>query len=254
MPHANYRWMILDLSTAPMHGAGAFIDPPEDRKAPDNYKDPQKIADWQRAAFERDVRMCGADLDLAQITGAAFWTLETGLKIGVTYGDEMAEQKILGTLARVLREQQPAIITYNGLTFDLPMLVRRCAYLGVDLPYINMDRYRTDHVDVYERLTLHGKVRARSLEWYVRRLGFDLVKPLSGEEEARVIEVANRPPGDDEDGADRGGLGAQDPIWKALKESLRHDVLAIARVATAFGIGEFPAEPGVPEPTTPMPV
>lgn len=233
----NLPWMILDISTAPMTNAAEFIEPAADRDAPSNYKSDEAIAKFQQEAFERDLRMAGADFDLAQVTGAAFWTLETGLKVGVTYGDEAAEQKIIGTLARIIQNTHCAIVTYNGLAFDLPMLTRRAAYLGIPFPPISLDRYRTDHMDVYELLTNRGRYKARSLEWYVRRFGLDLVKPLSGEQEAQVIELAKETP----------------ETWELLKQSLRHDVLAIARVATLFGFAVFPDAPGAPQPPPPEP-
>jgi hypothetical protein len=235
--NSSLPWMILDLATAPIGNAAEFIEPAESRDAPSNYKTPEAIEKYQRESFDRDVRMAGADLDLAQITGVAFWTLEHGLKIGVTYGDETAEQKIVGTLAGIIRDQHCAIITYNGLAFDLPMLIRRAAYLGIPMPFISLDRYRSDHLDVYETLTNHGKNKARSLEWYVRRFGLGLEKPLSGEQEARILDQP------------------QDPAaWELLRKSLRHDVLAIARVATLFGLAVFPDEPGAPQPRPDDPV
>ena len=237
---APLPFMILDISTAPIANAGDFITPAADREAPSNYKSPEAIAKFQKESFDRDVRMAGADLDLAQITGAAFWTLEHGLKIGVTYGDEMAEHKIIGTIAGIIRDRHCALVTYNGLSFDLPMLKRRAAYLGIPTPPISLDRYRSDNLDIYEELTNRGKLKARPLEWYVRRFGLDLVKPLSGEQEAQILEMAAA--------TNEAGELVMPDAWDKLKASLRHDVIAIARVATLFGFATFPEAPAAPQP------
>jgi hypothetical protein len=93
--------------------------------------------------------------------------------------------------------------------------MRRASYLAVNLK-INVDRYRTPHVDVSERLTHRGLLQAKSLGFYVRRLGWtDLVKPLSGAEEA---------------------LAAQDGRWAEIETSVRHDLLATQRLASWLGV------------------
>ena len=93
--------------------------------------------------------------------------------------------------------------------------MRRCAYLNLDVPAINLDRYRTPHVDLFDKLSYHGAIQAHSLGWYVKRQGWtDLVKPLSGAEEAQVPATGQ---------------------WYDLRASVQHDVTATMRLANWLG-------------------
>jgi hypothetical protein len=103
-------------------------------------------------------------------------------------------------------------ITYAGLHFDLPVLQRRALYLGVPFPKLNLDRYRTPHIDLMELLSGGDRERRRSLQFFCKRLGWtDLVKPLSGAEEAQVFSSGR---------------------WEDLRASLAHDLEATSRLAT----------------------
>jgi DNA polymerase elongation subunit (family B) len=116
----------------------------------------------------------------------------------------MAERLTVGS-------PSPVLVTFNGHRFDLPLLMRRARYLGVDFPQINIDRFKSPHIDLFGRMTLNGTLKGHSLGFYVRRLGWkDLVKPLSGREESQVPVTGQ---------------------WDALADSLRHDVLAVKRMA-----------------------
>ena len=62
------------------------------------------------------------------------------------------------------------------------MLLRRSLYLGVKAPDLNLDRYRSPHIDLSERLSLNGKARVRSLAFYCRRFGIPHDDTLKGED------------------------------------------------------------------------
>jgi hypothetical protein len=93
--------------------------------------------------------------------------------------------------------------------------MRRGLYHGVSIT-IDVDRYRTRHVDLLELLTQRGVLPSHSLGFYVRRLGWaDLVKPLSGAEEARVLQTGR---------------------WAELEASLHHDLTATKRLGQWMGV------------------
>jgi len=68
------------------------------------------------------------------------------------------------------------LVGFNILNFDLPVLIRRSQLLGVAHPVVNLDRYRTPHIDVMERLSFNGRLTYRSLNFYARRFGVELVE------------------------------------------------------------------------------
>jgi hypothetical protein len=228
---AGRPWMVLDIATAPIDNAGDFIAPASEREAPANYKDPVKIEAAKKESFERDRLKAATDIDLAQLTGLVAWTERDGCVPAISGGDPEVEKAMLLRFAAVLKRDDPVIITYNGLAFDLPFLQRRCRYVGVDLRWINTDRYRTEHIDLYHVLTQGGKLRAHPLSWYVKRLGWsDLSKTLTGEQESRIL-VEDREP---------------NITWPALYESLLHDAVAVARLCTWLGLGQLPHMPTPP--------
>lgn len=203
------RYIVLDLATTAIDGADRFLEPVS---APSNYKDPEKIAAYvaERQAEQRE--RLALDLDLARISCFG-WTTDTpGFPLTIkSCKTEDEEEQHLGWLAHLIMERdRPALVSFNGLKFDWPILMRRALYLGVKL-HINLDRYRTPHHDLYDHLTHHGLVGGHGLSWYAKRLGWDdLVKPLTGAEEAAAPATGH---------------------WAELEASVRHDVEATLRLA-----------------------
>lgn len=207
------QFLILDVSSAPIADAVSYLEPVS---APVNYKDQAKIDAYVAEKTAERVAMLAVDIDLAQVTGIAGWWVD-----GDTPWIDMAtnhrnEYGLINDLAVHLSWKHVRIITYGGHNFDLPLLMRRARYLGIDFPALNLDRYRSPHPDLCELLSDREWKRRRPLSFYVRRLGWtDLRKPLSGEEEARVLETGR---------------------WAELEASLHHDVTAIYRLSQWLGI------------------
>lgn len=200
------RYLVLDLATTVLPDAEQWIadDPIE---APSNWKDEAKIAEYIKQKRQERLDRAALDPDCCRIScvGGLF----DGTVGAAPCPDEQSEVLNLEAIARTLGSGY-CLITFNGFRFDLPILARRALYLGVDLP-LEWDRYRSPHVDLYERLTHHGLSSAHSLSWYVKRFGWtDLHKPLTGAEEARA---------------------PQEGRWDELCASVRHDVIATARLA-----------------------
>jgi DNA polymerase III epsilon subunit-like protein len=99
-------------------------------------------------------------------------------------GDE--EGTLLQRVWKAVRESQ-TIIGFNVLGFDLPVLIRRSQYLGLQAPSINLDRYRTPHVDLMERLSFNGKLRYRGLDFYCKRFGIQVEDAHKGKDIAELI-------------------------------------------------------------------
>lgn len=210
-------YLILDLATTGIDNAAEFIST-DDIAAPANYKDPEKIAAYCEAKRAERIAEAALDVDLARITAIGLasprWGNAINIDICRTEDDERAALETIrreALSARSSYEWAMPLVSFNGLRYDWPLLMRRAFYLGVDFPAISLDRYRTNHIDVWDRLSHHGVLKAHSLTWYAKRLGWtDLVKPLSGAEEAQA---------------------AKDGKWDELRASVEHDVRACQRLA-----------------------
>lgn len=207
------RALILDVSTAPLPDAGEFVDA-DAITAPSNWKDETKIAAYKAEKLAEIIGKAALDFDLSRLTGVGLHIVdanETAILLCKTEDDERAA---IEQVAIQMRER--TLVSYNGKAFDWPLLMRRARYLGVrPVPYINVDRYKSPHLDLLELLSGHDPSRRRSLGFYVRRLGLGLSKPLSGAEEANVPATG---------------------LWDALDASLRHDVEACTRLADWLGV------------------
>ncbi len=214
--------VTLDIASTGISNAADFIDKAS-IKVPGNYTKPDSIAKFVEEEYTRRVAEAGLDLDLAQVTA-----------VGVQVGDsepivnlcETSDQEVLVLtwLAGLLGGNvPPTIITYGGSHFDLPLLMRRARYLNVGFPVLNLDRYRSPHLDLLQILSDRDPARRRSLGFYVRRLGWsDLFKPLSGADEA---------------------LAPSRGDWAGLMASVHHDVTACRRLAQWMGLLEPVSEP-----------
>lgn len=207
-------WLILDIATAPIDGIDAYLTPAAERTPPGSYSKPESIAAWQAKDYADERARAALDWDLARLTGISAIS-SYGQAVTFVAQNEAEELKVFERLATSCR-QADTLIGYGARNFDWPLLMRRARYLGVEFPAINCDRFKSPHVDLLDRLTLHDPSRRKSLGWYVRRLGWtDLVKPLSGAEEAQV-PVTGR--------------------WDDLAASLTHDVEATRRLAAWLGV------------------
>lgn len=207
------RWLIIDVASAPLPDADTYLEGVV--RAPSNYKDEAKIAEYITEKTAERLQMAATDLDLARITGLG--TLHAGdrdpnVHVG---GLEADERAMLKHAADMIGKGDTQIITYAGHSFDLPLLMRRAKYLGIAFPWINLDRFRSNHVDLCEVLSDRNPQRRRSLQFYAKRLGWtDIHKTLSGAEEAQVPTSGK---------------------WEDLEASLRHDVMATHRLAQWWG-------------------
>jgi hypothetical protein len=204
-------YIILDTASAPIDGAEAYV---EQATAPSTYKDPEKIAAYVKEKTAERIESAGLDLDLARLTGVGIWD-GIGTVIHLCK-DEQAERAVLQVVGDLLDDgPSTRIITYNGFSFDLPLLMRRARYLGIRFPKLNLDRYRSPHVDLLAELSDRDPSRRRPLGFYAKRMGWtDLKKTLTGAEESRVHVTGQ---------------------WDELRDSILHDVEATRRLAVWLG-------------------
>jgi len=97
--------------------------------------------------------------------------------IGEGAADPGDEGTILRDFSAFVGRHRPALITYNGRTFDMPVLALRSLHCGVPMPWYYRDRtlrYRYSeggHIDLCDWLADHGAARSSSLDALARLIG-----------------------------------------------------------------------------------
>ncbi len=95
---------------------------------------------------------------------------------GVATG-EVDEAQLLEDFGRFVGRQRTVLVTYNGRSFDLPVIALRALCHGVPLPWYYQERgvrYRYSeegHIDLCDWLTDHGATRSGSLDAIARLIG-----------------------------------------------------------------------------------
>lgn len=92
-------------------------------------------------------------------------------------GDGQDERGILDEFSRFVEQNRPALVTYNGRAFDLPVIALRSLRHGVAMPWYYQEsglRYRysyEDHIDLCDWLADHGATRSGSLDALAKLIG-----------------------------------------------------------------------------------
>lgn len=218
MPHRDT--LIIDVASTPIDGVEAFIS---DGEPPENYTKPDSIAKWQAGYRARQVEKAALDFDLARISMIGIGWPDGTVSIDAIRNEDTERLALFGLATTLNANVSPTLITFNGNYFDLPLLMRRAKYLGVSFPAINIDRYRSPHLDLLAILSGGDKERRKSLLFYCKRLGWtDICKTLTGAEEAQAPAKGQ---------------------WAELEQSVRHDLEATRRLAQWLGLLEPVSEP-----------
>lgn len=162
---------VVDLETVAITDAETYLEPV---KAPDNYKDPLKIAAYCEDARLKQVENAALDIDLARII--ALGIHRPGYPTDVLTVEERTEADILAWLWERWNSvpyEERRLVTFNGLGYDVPLLLRRSLYLGVPCQTIQVDRFKHPQViDLQAVLSLDGKLKWHSLQFYLQRFGY----------------------------------------------------------------------------------
>ena len=179
--------LTIDIETFSLDGAAQFIEEPS---APANYKDPEKIAAYIEQKRAENLTRCALDPDLCCIVAIGYTHPVTGEIHVLTMDAESNELSRLRQFWDVVAGHD--FVGFNLLGFDLPVLMRRSQYLSVT-NYRNtpVDRYRTPHIDLMERLSFNGKLKYRSLDFYCRRFGIDVPDLTSGKDIDAMVKAGD---------------------------------------------------------------
>jgi 3'-5' exonuclease len=90
---------------------------------------------------------------------------------------DVRERHLLEEFSRFVGRARPVLVTYNGRSFDLPVIVMRSLCHAIALPWYYRDRdvrYRYSaegHLDLCDWLAEHGAARAGKLDAIARLIG-----------------------------------------------------------------------------------
>lgn len=130
----NPNPMVLDIETLPLAAALDLPYPKDERSAPSNYKDPEKIAAWfeadERKWRESRVKECSVNPRLGRVLCVGM-TTEDGADATVTFAKTEADEKqLLFDLWREIGVQAGELVTWNG-SWDLRFILIRSMYHGL---------------------------------------------------------------------------------------------------------------------------
>ena len=96
---------------------------------------------------------------------------------GALASNDQREHQLLEEFSRFVGRARPVLVTYNGRSFDLPVIVMRSLCHAISLPWYYRDRdiryrYSEDgHLDLCDWLADHGATRAGKLDALARLIG-----------------------------------------------------------------------------------
>jgi DNA polymerase elongation subunit (family B) len=181
------RTLILDIETCGLPQAKDWLEP---LAAPANYKKPESIAEYIAEAEAARLERLALDPDCCRTVAIGF--VDAGLPLDPTVylmANEAEERAHLKLFADIYRQQETRIVTFNGHKFDLPVLMRRAMYLDVPFPILNVDRYRSEHIDLWQKLSFNGVISAHSLKFYAKRLGIGTLDKVDGSQISALVKA-----------------------------------------------------------------
>jgi uncharacterized protein YprB with RNaseH-like and TPR domain len=202
--------VVCDIETSAILDAEQYLTEPLD--APSNWKDPAKIAQYIEDKRKEQLDRCALDPDLARIVAIGYAFHDGDSVFIQTARDQNDEQLMLEQFWRNTKGH--LYVTFAGLRFDLPVLMRRSQYLRVPYRTLNVDRYRSPHVDLANRLSFYGVLPAHSLKFYCARFGITCDDLTMGKDVPGLVAAGD---------------------WPAVEAHCRADVLATKALANRLG-------------------
>jgi hypothetical protein len=182
--------LIVDIECVGIDTASDYLEPIE---APSNYKDAAKIDAYIKEATQKAIDRCALDPDLCRIVALGSGEID-GPDSVIICRDEETEAAALEALGkRILNAAgvTRTVVSFNGFGYDLPVLMRRAQYLGVNFPVLNVDKYRSPHIDLMQVLSFRGAIKPHSLRFYASRFGMAINDPHTGAEIAELVKAGD---------------------------------------------------------------
>jgi hypothetical protein len=182
---------IIDVEAVAIEDVDTYLEPVA---APSNYKDAEKIAAYQAEKRAELTERAALDVDLGRIIAIGISRPDYPTEVWTT--QHRTEHDLLEQLWEIwTRQDNPRLVTFNGLGYDVPLLLRRSLYLGVPAPYIQCDRFKHPQViDLMATLSMDGKLKFHGLQFYLNRFGYQGIEPdITGAEIAKAYAEGDWP-------------------------------------------------------------
>jgi uncharacterized protein YprB with RNaseH-like and TPR domain len=183
------RYRVLDIETIAHPDAGQWLEPVEpDARLKDPVKREESIREKTAARDEK----LALDPDCCRIVALGYVDVGSNDPTVYVMKDEAEERAQLTAFWASYRQHETKLVTFYGHSFDVPVMMRRSLYLGVKYPPINLDRFRTPHLDVHHILTERGALKsAHSLKFYQKRLGLPTLDKVDGADIAKLVAAGD---------------------------------------------------------------
>lgn len=175
-------YLVFDIETVP---DGALWTPPGDPSSDSSDSRGHRDSDGSRSRSDRDPFPPA----YAHMTVVMAWLwLDERYRVRETRviaggdgdgdGDPGThERRILDEFSRFVEHNRPALVTYNGRAFDLPVIALRSLRHGVAMPWYYQENGRSyrysvdDHIDLCDWLADRGATRSGSLDALAKLIG-----------------------------------------------------------------------------------
>lgn len=210
------RLRVLDLETIGNPKAAEWLGP---AKPDARCTKPESIAaSIAEKTAERNEKLA-LDWDCCRIVALGWVDVGSNEPVCLVCQDERAEEIALMAFWETYRQHETALVTFNGLKFDLPVLLTRSIDLGVKHPPLNLNRFKTPHIDVWQYLTRDGARQfPHGLGFYARKYGFTTLDKVNGSDVAELVKAGE---------------------WEKVREHCLSDVGLTHAVANKFGLLEI---------------
>jgi hypothetical protein len=185
--------IVIDVEAVSIADVDTYLEPVS---APSNYKSVEAIEKYCAEKRAELIEKAALDVDLARII--AIGLSRPGYATEVWTAERRTEADLLEQLWDIWRTysgQMPRLVTFNGLSYDIPLLLRRSLYLSVPAPYIQCDRFKHPEViDLMATLSMDGKLKFHGLSFYLNRFGYQGLEPdITGAEIAKAYAEGDWP-------------------------------------------------------------
>lgn len=183
-------YVILDIETLAHPDAHLWVD---EVKPDARLKDPEKIAaSIAEKTADRDAALA-LHPDTNVICALGYHVVGREDPTCLLMRDEYEEREMIRQFWDVYlaldKRQEVRLVTFFGLSFDVPTLLSRSMWLDLDHPEISTDKYRSPHApyDLCWRLTRNGAIKPMSLKFYAKRAGLGTLDKVDG---SQISELA----------------------------------------------------------------
>jgi hypothetical protein len=185
--------VIVDVESAPLPNASDYFEPVEADK---RLTDPVKVAASIEERRQAQLDKASLDYNCARIGVLGYWSERDGFS-AVPCPDQDAERLALQDFWNASRHSQ--IVGFRCKSFDLPLMIQRSRYLGVEYPDLDLGKYSRSKsmIDLFDILTFHDSQRdfvmRRTLHQFCRRFQIPVADTTTGAEMPKLIAEGRWP-------------------------------------------------------------